>query len=136
VLAIVLRAHPARVPSPASSAFRCCLCSFYLPLYLSRLLAIRRWASYTCKNRCNYAKALPPEPAPYRACASGCEKGGNFALEVGCGAVLEQGTCEEKAKKDCEAKHCADLKDEVRIGLLVERLVVDIGRATASSFAC
>ena len=62
----------------------------------------RRWGDYTCKAKCAFARSIPPEPAPYRACVGGCTRGGEAGFDLGCSAVISAVSCEARAKAVCE----------------------------------
>jgi hypothetical protein len=78
------------------------------------------WVEAECAKKCAWAKLLPPEPAPYRACLSGCERGAAAGVKLGCEEMSTAESCEAHIKDECEDDtpseqskgHCKHLHSE------------------------
>ena len=79
-----------------------------------------RFVQAECAKKCAWAKLLPPEPAPYRACLSGCERGATAGVKLGCEERSTAESCEAHIKDECEDDtageqsegHCKHLHSE------------------------
>ena len=75
-----------------------------------------RYTYLQCRQRCANMKDILPAPTMWRSCLSGCEKGAQAAIRLGCTTITDVPHCENEVKKQCKSKEaegfCASLVHE------------------------